>query len=61
MLVHLVADAPFIAAPAVLPRVHVHLFGQDGICAVCGTDIVTWSQAQDDAELDHIAIEGTRS
>lgn len=45
-------------APAALPRVHLHLFGQDGTCALCDTDIVTWSE---DAELDHIAIEGTLS
>ena len=53
--------AQLAAAPAVLARIHVHLFGQDGICTECDTDIVTWSQAQGDAELDHIAIEGTRS
>ena len=53
--------AQLAAAPAVLARVHVHTFGQDGACIVCDIDIVTWSQAQDDAELDHIAIEGTRS
>ena len=55
--------AQLAAAPGLtaLARVHLHLFGQDGTCAECDTDIVTWSQAQGDAELDHIAIEGTRS
>ena len=52
--------AQLAAAPAVLARIHVHLFGQDGICTECGIDIVTWSR-EGDAELDHIAIEGTRS
>ena len=70
MLAHLAGAAPeafdgavrrLIAAPAVLADIHVHLFGQDGICIVCDIDIVTWSAAQGDAELDHIAIEGTRS
>ena len=53
--------AQLAAAPAVLARIHVHLFGQDGICIVCDLDIVTWSAAQGDLELDHMAIEGTRS
>ena len=72
MLAHLAGAAPdafdgavrrLIAVPGltVLARIHVHLFGQDGICAQCDIDIATWSQAQGDAELDHIAIEGTLS
>ena len=56
--------AQLAAAPAVLARVHVHTFGQDGNCIVCDIDIVTWSREADILDSDefgHIAIEGTLS
>ena len=52
-----------VTVPIVTAAVHFHAFiaAEDGGTCACGLRLADWGREYDDAELDHMAIEGTRS
>ena len=51
-----------VTVPIVTAALHFHAFiAEDGGTCACGLRLADWAREYDDAELDHIAIEGTLS